>query len=281
MQQSAREGTRVAPDWRYVLFLIFGLMLGGGGLFNVALEAWWTLPSPPHLDSSSLLFPLVSLIEGITLFGLAWRFKVLNRRRQAAAGGDPSIPPAAEQPIPNEAALPLPFTITLVPRRAGAFAASSLIGVLFFLVTFWLLFTDGLAGPGTDPLFTIICLIALFSIAIGFAIFLSFVFIRYGYNEITATEAGLAIRERTATRYIPWHEARLFAIIPGIKRSGPPTFYELSSAATFAAMTRLRCNTLFPFNRKPALPFDEYDRQMEALLSLIAAKTGLPLYELR
>jgi hypothetical protein len=27
--------------------------------------------------------------------------------------------------------------------------------------------------------------------------------------------------------------------------------------------------------------YEEYDRQMEALLSLIAAKTGLPLYDLR
>ena len=31
----------------------------------------------------------------------------------------------------------------------------------------------------------------------------------------------------------------------------------------------------------PMVPFEEYDRQMERFLSLIAARTGLPLYDLR
>ena len=29
------------------------------------------------------------------------------------------------------------------------------------------------------------------------------------------------------------------------------------------------------------IPYDEYNRQLQALLSLVAAKTGLPLYDLR
>jgi hypothetical protein len=32
---------------------------------------------------------------------------------------------------------------------------------------------------------------------------------------------------------------------------------------------------------KPTVPFEEYDRQMDALVSLIVEKTGLPLYDLR
>jgi hypothetical protein len=33
--------------------------------------------------------------------------------------------------------------------------------------------------------------------------------------------------------------------------------------------------------QQPDLPFDAYERQMEALLALIAAKTGLALADLR
>jgi hypothetical protein len=32
---------------------------------------------------------------------------------------------------------------------------------------------------------------------------------------------------------------------------------------------------------EPAMPFDEYDRLMDGLLALIAARTHLPLYNLR
>jgi hypothetical protein len=35
------------------------------------------------------------------------------------------------------------------------------------------------------------------------------------------------------------------------------------------------------FLARPALSKEEYDRQMQALLSLIVARTGLPLYDLR
>jgi hypothetical protein len=35
------------------------------------------------------------------------------------------------------------------------------------------------------------------------------------------------------------------------------------------------------FGLKPTLPLDEYNRQMQVLLSLVEAKTGLALYDLR
>ena len=37
----------------------------------------------------------------------------------------------------------------------------------------------------------------------------------------------------------------------------------------------------FRKNHKPSIPFNEYEQQMDALLSVIAAKTNLPLYDLR
>jgi len=35
------------------------------------------------------------------------------------------------------------------------------------------------------------------------------------------------------------------------------------------------------FFAKPTISSEEYDKQMQALLSLIAGRTGLPLYDLR
>ena len=212
---------------------------------------------------------------------LAWRFKVLNRRRQAAASGDLSVPLAAEQPIPNEAALSLPFTVALVANRRGAFAAGSVLGFLFLLGTCWIPFTTHFSDSDANTGFTVIFAVAILGIAIGLAILMAGALARIGRHEITATEAGLTVRQGNLTFYTPWHEARLFAATVGIKRTGPPTSYELSSAAAFTPFTWLHRRTLFLPHLKPALPFDDYDRQMDALLSLIAAKTGLPLYDLR
>lgn len=81
-------------------------------------------------------------------------------------------------------------------------------------------------------------------------------------------------------RTIKWSEARLFAIYPSRKPSDLPRYYELSGKDAIVRWRRMRPDAPFRFTKKPA-SFDEYDRQMEALLSLIAAKTGLPLYDLR
>lgn len=223
-----------------------------------------------------------ALMDGVAIF-VALRFKAINLRRQAAAGrGGLLIPLAAAQPIPNDAALPLPFTITLGPGRGRSFAIGGGLSLLFPLAFLLLTFTSGLDSPGNlNTTFTITLYALILGITIGFAILISVVLIWTGHQQITATEEELTVRQGTRIYHTSWREARLFAITRSVKRTGPPTFYELSGAATFTLLIRLRQGTLFPPNFKPALPFDEYDRQMDALLSLIAAKTGLPLYDLR
>jgi hypothetical protein len=268
----------VASDYRYGVFLWLGVMMSAFGLLAIGS---WALDGFKSLDASASLLPLLFLAEGMLLLLMGWRFKAFNRRRQAAAGGDPSVPLAAEQPIPNEEALALPITVRLTGWRGRSLAVGGVVGLAFLLLTFWLPFINGPIGQGqTGSTFVIVLSLFSFGFALGFAILVSVHFMRQ-YCEITATAEGLTIQQRQITYHIPWHEARLFAITRGIKRTGSPVFYELSSAATFAPLIRLRRNTLFPSNLKPALPFDEYERQREALLSVIAAKTGLPLYDLR
>lgn len=268
----------VASDYRYGVFLWLGVMMSAFGLLAIGS---WALDGFKSLDASASLLPLLFLAEGMLLLLMGWRFKALNLHRQAAASGALTVPLAAEQPIPNEEALALPITVRLTGWRGRSLAVGGVVGLAFLLLTFWLLFFNGLAGQGQiENSLTIILVILTFGFAAGFAILVS-VTLMHQYCEITATEEGLTIQQRQITYHIPWHEARLFAITRGIKRTGPPVFYELSSAATFAPLIWLHRNTLFLPNLKPALPFDEYERQMEALLSVIAAKTGLQLYDLR
>jgi hypothetical protein len=74
-----------------------------------------------------------------------------------------------------------------------------------------------------------------------------------------------------------WSDARLFAVLNSER---PPTmrFYELSNERTSVLWANMPARTLF--QRREHTGYVEYRRKVEALLSLIAARTGLPLYDL-
>ena len=102
-----------------------------------------------------------------------------------------------------------------------------------------------------------------------------------GRPRITVTEGGLI--SNTGTKVImPWYEARLFAMYGtfGAQKSGAAITYELSSARDIVRWTWVLRRTYW-IGLEPVLPHDEYNRQMEALLSFVVARTGLPLYDLR
>lgn len=62
-----------------------------------------------------------------------------------------------------------------------------------------------------------------------------------------------------------------------------PINYELSGAYEILRWPHVRQTMPFAFSKlvKPAIPLEQYNRQMDALLSIITAKTNLPLYDLR
>jgi hypothetical protein len=108
-------------------------------------------------------------------------------------------------------------------------------------------------------------------------------------QRIEVTPAGLIVKHRRydwarngqqgKKKMIPWHEAQLFAIRSG-KPGGATIRYELSSPTTVLTFDRiLRPRWWSRF--QPAPSFGEYNMQMEALLSLICAHTGLRLYDVR
>jgi hypothetical protein len=95
------------------------------------------------------------------------------------------------------------------------------------------------------------------------------------------TEGGL-ISNAGIKVIMPWYEARLFAMYGtfGAQKSGAAITYELSSARDIVRWTWFLRKTYW-VDIEPMMSHDEYNRQMQALLSLVTAKTGLPLYDLR
>ncbi len=206
----------------------------------------------------------------------------IERRRFAAVRGN-QLFLAAEQPIPDTTSLPLPTTI--ITSRRGKKAFLLIIGMTLLMAMFfagWLTWFD--SNPlllVADHLLNFLALSAIGSVATSmlfFAIFLS----PLARPQIKVTEGGLAVREGMQTTTVMWHEVRLFAMYGtfGRQKSGASITYELSSVRAIVRWTWFLRKTYW-VDLEPTVPHDEYNRQMQALLSLVAAKTGLPLYDLR
>lgn len=225
----------------------------------------------PHLLLLILSGPLVMILGGIIILRRAPRWQRFEQRRQAAASAGYL---AAEQPAPDEAVLPLPFTIKIKPN---------LLGIILFFGCMMLMVNGCIFAlvPNSRSIF--ISLIVTGS-ALPILIILSFIVLR---QRIEITEQGMTIESTIIVQRIRWQDARLFAILSAnllSKKNHLTGGYELSGPDKIVRWIRLSPGihfSPFRFMLKPALPFDEYDWQMDALLSVIAAKTGLPLYDLR
>lgn len=246
------------------------------------------------------------ILTGVALWRYFFRWSNIERLRQVAALPENTlILPAQEQPDLDETALPLPATIEVRSTWKAPIICFLLLTFLTSSLTAWFLYEHPPQSEPSDAytfaaIFLLVCAV-LFSASIA-ALMLS-----AGYQRIEVTEQGLHVsspllawRQADNQRFeiskqngrigssktmIPWNEAALFAVFPPHRisqRTYLPIIYELSGPKTIVRWMRVRQDMpWFHKNHQPTLPFDDYERQMEALLALIAAKTGLPLYDLR
>ena len=215
-------------------------------------------------------------------------WKRLEAKRQAAASGEQGLL-AAQQPVPNANALQLPITIQQRPNWLTLLLVPGLIVILMAIAVplmyiflpqmvvlphhrqlpqLWIAITIGL----TALLVLIVCAI-LFGVLYGRV-----------RQQLTITEHGLIKPGFRKAHSVSWREARLFAIdgLLGTKNYQYPIMYELSSANDIVRWGWMRRSTRrVLFFAKPTMPTEDYDQQMEAVLSLIAGRTSLPLYDLR
>jgi hypothetical protein len=195
-------------------------------------------------------------------------------RRQAALGGDTSIVPlAATQPVPTAEALSLPFTIKTRPNWLTIISTCGLAALaLWGLFEGMLLQYPDLSGASVYVPISFIVAMLFFGILI-------FAIAQTSRQHLEVTPDSL-MRTSPDFQRMPWNQIKLFAIAPGGSWSKPPKRYELASSSYSFPLRRLRRRDMLGFSI-PATSFIEYNHQIVALLSLIAAKTGLPLYDLR
>jgi hypothetical protein len=104
-------------------------------------------------------------------------------------------------------------------------------------------------------------------------------------EEVTATSYGLIKKNGMTTEQIMWQDARLFAIdvIPNATKYPYPAAFELTGkeqVVTFQWVHKYSGGLSF-FFAKPLMSYEEYDQQMQILLTIISRQTGLPLCDVR
>ena len=217
-----------------------------------------------------------------TLVVLIWQepfWRRLERRRQRAAQRDQTLL-AREQPRADEQALSLPFTIGTRISRKYLFAIMGFLGLLAVLAI--VLYFSGNSAQSSFGhfLYSLLPIMAIAIVVIS-VLYPVLLFWR-GRQEIEVTESGLVTRFGGRVSKMDWNEAHLFAVygVLGVRNRGLASTYELSSANEIVRWVWVRREN-YNLHLAPAVSGDEYNRQMEGLVSLVAAKTGLPLYDLR
>jgi hypothetical protein len=231
----------------------------------------------PALESS--IYPLEMVLSLLLLvLTLVWgsrhyrHWKRIEPRRLAAAQGDPALL-AEEQPTPDAATLALPATFKMSMSKAQlvCLAAFPELVVVFYSVYGWLIL--GIPYWLSVLLWTVLVLLL---VAIVFAT---------SRQVLEVTEVGVRLRASPLVfrGMVRWNEAHLFAVYnaPGVLRSGTMLTYELASASGIVRWTRVLRPNALGLHMDPGMPLAEHTQAMKALCQLIAAQTGLPLYDLR
>lgn len=201
-----------------------------------------------------------------------------NQRRQQAARGEQSLI-ASFQAAPDATAISLPTTI--IQRTVKDWTIYLIIAALLLLALFaFLIYQLILQSTFADKLLTLFMFVFIIGI---FANYLVAPVVR-GYQRLTVDESGISVQVGFGRIHrMCWEDARLFAASTGYRSSSSikqfPTFYELSNANEVVRWRWVRTRGFIAI--EPTLRIDEYDRQMQAVLSFVAAKTKLTLYDVR
>jgi hypothetical protein len=203
----------------------------------------------------------------------------IEKLRFAAVKGDRSLL-ADEQPIPDTLALSLPATIRLRPSK---WLILQMLGwtvvVVLIIIGAFHLFGSNFA-TFTPANFQAFAAFVALIVALLWGLFVLFILV-YKRLEIKIMAQGLSVNHFGSHHTIKWDEVRLFARYSTFSdpRRKRIITYELSSTTNIVYLSWIQSKS-FPATIEPAIRLEEYHRRMRALLSLIAAKTGRPLYDL-
>lgn len=222
-----------------------------------------------------LIFTLLSLCLGLFIIGLASLRRIRRANRQAENNEPGQL--AAHQPIADEQALSLP-TVLEVKASKGKYILVH-TGLYTLCDTIITLLAAAQQNTLSFDRFTTILLLAL-SIGLLLGMLNFFLLGKSLGQTLTVDEHGISVVNSQQNMYIDWRNARFFGLRQNHK-PGTVGLYELSCDQAIVRWWWLRpTHSLFNF-LQPTIPYDEYTRKMANLLSLIAAKTHLPLHEIK
>jgi hypothetical protein len=205
-----------------------------------------------------------------------------TRFDSARRGEITSIRLAADQPAPDGPEVTLPMTVQLRPRwpyfgvvgvltslLVGSGLAALVMASGLFAAANGVLSWQDLGGPAA----VVESALAAFSLAFTFT---------SGRETLTVSEDGVSLHKRRGLNpSIKWSDMRLFAIASNSGRQDPKVIVFTIAGPDGFVMWPYVKRMAWDIYLRPTIPCEQYERQMEALLSLIAVRTGLPLYDLR
>jgi ABC-type multidrug transport system fused ATPase/permease subunit len=206
-------------------------------------------------------------------------WKRIEQRRFAIIQGDQTAF-VDEQPGPHVASMQLSLTIKMRYTKEFVFLLTGII----LLVALYIAGTFSWIGPWflTSNALLFFLVVFFLSAALFIALIFFLLFSRAGRQQVEVTETGITTWYGGKVATVRWEEARLLAMYNafGAQKSEAAITYELSSARNIVRWTWIRHKTFF-IGREPTVPLDEHNRQMQELLTVVQAKTGLSLYDLR
>ncbi len=256
-------------------FGLFILMALGGSIAAVS-HGVAQLQHGLSMEGGIALVGAVSLFLIYLRIGSRIRLLIPSLRREiAVTQGQAMAPLARPQPDSvSETTIAAPIVISLRQdwRYMTFFAVILLATFAFFGGVFLSAGSEEYWKSGIalfSLLSSLVAMIALFGVLMYLL-----------RQELIASETGISLKQGFSTTIIPWSEARLFAVTGTYTPAPDLIRYSLDGSS---ATIRWWLYTKPPswMMPKPVTSFEEYDQQMRALLSLVAAKTGLPLLDLR
>jgi hypothetical protein len=242
---------------------------------------------PPSSGQRSFNLPLLYLIDMffgfLAAFALAfYTVKRLDKRRSLAVLGNQSML-ATEQPVPNVNALPLPISIELRPPNwfyyillLGAIIVGGLAGGIIVSFPFH---TGNHTGNHSSLIVLIIVLAISIAVLILLLAILFFILRKQMRYQVHVDEQGISVSYGKITTRVDWNTARLFTV-NAVKKPRRPRVYELANEDTLVRWMWVQRDITPLYIFRPTIPQEEFDRQMQGLLEVVAGKTHLPLYDI-
>ena len=194
--------------------------------------------------------------------------------RAAQEGQFDVVPQTIPQPVPDSSSLSIPATIELVSRRrvilGWVIAIYAIIAIIFLPV----LMLVSKVVPDTLYINVFWIFGTFFYILVA-----SMLIALAPHQTIRVTEAGLTVRSNDL-HTTAWEDIRIFAIVSGRHQTHGTRIYAISSGRSTVRWTH-RPRAHWYSTMVPTTSDEEYQRQMEALLSYAAARTELPLLDMR